>query len=376
MVLRGEHDEVEPLADVDLTQGLAEEGGRQDDLGQLDLLRGQLLDGQVLVLELQVAAAAQLRQPLGLALDEQPVALADHRLGVGRRAGPALALDPHHRQAEGRAQAALAQGLAGQPRALRHRQAEKLAVEAVELAEVALPRRTGAAGGEVAAAVGQQLPPHEGHEEDPRQHHRETDGGEVEELEGGLAVRALGLGDQQVGRRADEGGQAAQEGAVGQGDQQLGGRVPGPAGDVHHHGQQQRRHPDVVHEGRHRACGDHHGEQQRHLAGAGQTHDVAPQEARHPGPLQPPAEDEDRPHRDDGGVAEAGKGLLGLQQPGERQGQQHHQRHDVHSHPLAHEEDDGAHYDGENEADLEGQDEVPAAIVGIVAKAPEAAEAV
>ena len=114
----GQHDHAKAAAKVDLLQRLAQQRrlGRKLQLGQVDLGREQLLDGQVVVFHDQDAPPAQLGQAVGPAFDQQPVAGAED----GSRAGSQLVLvgaqDGQDVQAQGRAQAALSQRLAGQGR--------------------------------------------------------------------------------------------------------------------------------------------------------------------------------------------------------------------------------------------------------------------
>ena len=114
----GQHDHAKAAAKVDLLQRLARQRrlGRKLQLGQVDLGREQLLDGQVVVFHDQGAPPAQLSQAVGPAFDQQPVAGAED----GSRAGGQLVLvgaqDGQDVQAQGRAQAALSQRLAGQGR--------------------------------------------------------------------------------------------------------------------------------------------------------------------------------------------------------------------------------------------------------------------
>ena len=146
--------------------------------------------------------------------------------------------------------------------------------------------------------------------------------GEVEhgETEAGFLITEIG--NEQVGRGADERDLAAEQGGERQRHEDDPRRIFEAAGGGQRQRQHERERRDVVHEG-----GEHQSQPalQGHVqAGAGRERGKPPpQKINRAGLGNGPADDQNGRHGDDGGIAEAGEGILRRNEPEE------HARHEA-----------------------------------------------
>ncbi len=162
-----------------------------------------------------------------------------------------------------------------------------------------------------------------GQPDQPEDHPRR---GELEQTEGPVAQLDCQLTAQQVGRRADQGRHAAEDGEVGDRNQQLGqGRTALPTPGAHY-GDEQRRQGGVAQAG---AEGPEYQPQQQNLPpGAIATvgDQPVPQRRQRPAAHQPLTEQQHRQHRQRHRIGEPGKTLLRRHLPGKHQRQGDQQR--------------------------------------------------
>ncbi|MNQ87292.1 hypothetical protein D3C85_1025100 [compost metagenome] len=287
--------------------------------------------------QLQAQFAEYRAESLGFGLDHQQVIDAQDMSWVGRGQAQVVAQHADH-LGVGLVEQLLdfAQGLAG-------RLGSRLDPR---LGEVSAGVEAGGAGD---LALGYQAPAEQGDEQHPCQCHRDANRAEVEHGKGpGPALRAE-AGDDQVGRRADQRGHAAENGAESQRHQHPAGRQCLFPGDLQGNRHQQGERPDIVHEGREQRteagqCGN-----RQHRPGIGGQHALG-QRIDHPGHLQAVAQHQHAGDGDHRRVAETAEGLLVRHQPGQHAGQQGAEGDHVVTPATPDEQPDGGDEDGEEQA--------------------------
>ena len=96
---------------------------------------------------------------------------------------------------------------------------------------------------------GDQPPAYKRNKQDTRQCGDDADGGEIEHLERRAKLLFAEAGDNDIGWRADQRHQSAEDGGEGEWHQGEGGRAVSLGGGLHVNRHQQRQRPDIVHEG-------------------------------------------------------------------------------------------------------------------------------
>ena len=289
---------------------------------------------------LQADAVAAAQRHHGVAAAVHDHAVADLEPGVGRGVGE-LRFAAHQVQHLDDAvrQARLAQRPARQVRALGHEElGHEPALAGAELLAQGLAHR-------------QQARREHQHEGAAHQRHQDRRQADLEHREGRQALRARDAVDQDVGRGADHGDQAAEDGGVGERDQQARGRQALAGGHRDHRRDHHHHHRGVVDEGRHQQAGGDQRQQQPAFARAGRGGEPLAELVHAAGARQRGADDEQAGDGDRCAVPEHAEHLLAVQHAG---GEQHAHRHhdrDVGLHPFAHEGDEEA---DEDEADEEG----------------------
>ncbi len=221
--------------------------------------------------------------------------------------------------------------------------AEQPLAEAVDLDEVLVRTRElallvpGGLGGEVAA-------PQEDQVQGPRGDEREPDRGEIEKaepLESFVLEEAAGddIGGRQQRRHAPE------DRPEGEGHQEPGRADPRAAGGDGDRGEQHGRRREVVHEEGQPGRNDDDRGDEAGLARPREAQEEGPGPFGDSCPAQPLGEDVDRHDQDDGGAAEARKGLAGGQNARGAEGDDDEQRDDIGPEPLRERQDHGASQD-------------------------------
>ncbi len=287
--------------------------------------------------ELQAEAGDGVGEGLGLGLDHEDVARAQGVAGMGRGDAERVAhqaddLGVDFVQAPGELADGFTHGLA----VLGHDR----------LGEVGAGDELLRAG---ALACGHE-PPADQRDED---HARGGDGdarrGEVEHGEAAALGASPKAGHDEIGRRADERGHAAEDGAEGERHEHAARREFEFLRDLDGGGHEQRERAHVVHEGgEDGGDGGERGDGEGGAGGGGQQ--AARDGVDGPGGLQAPAQHQHARDGDDGGVAEAREGLGVGHDPGDHAGEQRAQRDHVVA-PLA--PDKHADGGGENREDGE-----------------------
>jgi hypothetical protein len=153
---------------------------------------------------------------------------------------------------------------------------------------------------------------------------------------------AQGVADQYVRRRADHGGQPAEQGAECQRHQQTGRRPVCLAGNIHNYRQHERGYGHVVHKrGEHPANGheDHH---QKRSPASGHFEQLTPENVGDTGAGQSAAQDKHRPDGNHRGIAEPGQRFLGRNNAGHRQGPQDKQGQRFQGNPFRYQQNNNS----------------------------------
>ena len=279
----------------------------------------------------------------GLQADAVGAAQRDHRVaaavhhhavahfepGVGRGVGE-LGVAAHQVQHldDAVGQTRLAQRLAGEMRTFGHEQfGHEPALAGAELLAQGLAYR--------------QQPgrkhQHEGAAHQRDQHRRQAD---LEHRERRQTLLARDAIDQDVGRGAHHGDQPAEDGRVGERDQQARGRQALARRDRDHCGDHHHHHRGVVDEGRHQQAGGDQRQQQPALARAGRGGEPLAELVHAAGARQRGADDEQAGDGDRRAVAEHAEHFLGAQHPRREQHAHRHHHRDVGLAPFAHEGDE------------------------------------
>ncbi len=173
-----------------------------------------------------------------------------------------------------------------------------------------------------------QAPAGEGDEDEAGDRHRGPDRGEVEHAEriaGGLVAEGR---DDDVGRRADHGDQAAENGAERQRHEHHGRRLLGLGGGLYRHRHQQGERADVVHDRRQARAQARQPADVERQALRRQPH-VARDQVDGAGVRQRPRHDEHQGHRHGGRVSEAAKRAGKRHHAGDDRGEQREKGDDV-----------------------------------------------
>jgi hypothetical protein len=286
-------------------------------------------------LQADAVAAAQRHHRVAAAVYDQ--AVADLEPGVGGGIGE-LGVPAHQVQHldDAVGQARLAQAPAGQVRALGYEElGQEPALAGAELLAQGLAHRQ-------QAGCEHQ---HEGAADQGHQHRRQAD---LEHRERRQALLARDAIDQDVGRGADHGDQPAEDGGVGERDQQPRRRQPLAVRHRDHRRDHHHHHRRVVDERRHQQAGGDQRQQQAALARTGRGGEPFAELVHATRARQGAADDEQAGDGDRRAVAEHAEHLPRVQHArGEQRADRHHRRH-IGLHPLAHE---GGEQDDEDEAD-------------------------
>ena len=321
-------------------------------LGALALRFGRLARlslgrGRARLLELQPERGQHLRQPVRLALEHQHVARA-HRPRAARRHQPHAAA--HH------GDDLRAGGLQRRLDVVQRHAHDLALLRHADLGEVG----PGLEALHVPRPVGRHQPPGARHGEgDPRHGHREADRRDVEHPEGARPALGAEARDDQVRRRPDQRGHAAEDGAERERHQDLPRREVEPPGHLHRHRHQERHGPHVVHHPRQRRAQPDQRREADGRPGLSRQQAAAPHVHR-AGGLQRPARHQHAGDGDDGGVAEAGEGVLRRDRPGHGAGEQRPERHHVVAPAAPEEHGHGRREDGED-GDLRRRHRSPSA---------------
>ena len=323
------------------------------DFHQFHLAFHQALQHRRFLLDDELAPALELAKPVQPPLHHELVAALQHGLARRHELGVVVLLAGDHDQPRGNADSTLGQGLAHQDGIVGHPHLERPGVQAIlgsEMALTALPGFFLALGGR------QQVAAEQRNEQCPGDQHAGADGREVEQAEGWLARLLQRVGNQQVGRCADQRGQSTQQAAVRQRHEQFRSRNPGSPGNLDDHRQHQRRHAYVVHEGREHTAGEHDDHGHGPLARTGKAQHCSPDDVGDARSGQPVAEDEHGPHCDYRAIGEPGHRVLGRDQAGHHQRAQHDERGDVHADFLGDEQHQCAAEDDQDQGDIDRHD--------------------
>jgi hypothetical protein len=144
------------------------------------------------------------------------------------------------------------------------------------------------------------------HVDDAQRECQQADRGDAEKAERLQAGVAQGIVDHQVGRRGDQGQQAAEQGGEGHRHHQPAGADAEPGGDAEHHRNEDRHHAGGTHERAQPGHRQHQQHQQPAFAGAGQPGQPDADLIGDAGPHQSLADHEQSGDQQDQWVAEAG----------------------------------------------------------------------
>ena len=201
-----------------------------------------------------------------------------------------------------------------------------------------------------------QQPAAKKHEE---QHATDQCGGpnrqKIEQRETEIALLRECGAYQEIRRRSDLGGKAAQQTAEGQRHQHSRRRHAGASRQPHDHRQHQHGYADIVHERRQAAGRQHNHRHQRRLIAAGHAHDVASDQIAYAGSQQALADDEHGPQGDDRLVAESGHRFGRRHQSGNGECAHHQQRHHIHAQRFGDEQHQRNHQDRDHQRDIKHQ---------------------
>ena len=173
-----------------------------------------------------------------------------------------------------------------------------------------------------------QPPARQRNEQHTQERHRQPHRGEIEHLKAAADTFLTKTRDNQIGRRADQGGHATQNGAEGQGHQHLPRSQIQPSRQLHRHRHQQRHRADVIHEPGQEGPQPGQGRDTEHRPRLFRQH-MPGQYIHGAGHLQPTAKHQHTGHGHYCRMSKAQKRLIGLNQTGEHTGQQRTTRHHI-----------------------------------------------
>ncbi len=260
--MHGQHVDAIACRQVEVAHGAVAEAriATDDGFDERHVVAADGFEG-IAAVEGQMAAAAQFDHIPDLTVDDQQIPGLQREIMLRTAEQRGAAIDLEHLQAAAPVEVGLADALADHRRALRHPQfGHEGAVQAR-----AQQLGKGIALGQQALAQRQ----HVDHADHRKNQRRTGDLEHAERLEPGLARDAI---DQDVGRSTDHGQRAAENGRVGQRNQQLGRRGAGAPGQRNGHGRENRHHRGIVEKGGNDQRGD--GQAGQHPRGTG-AHQIA-----------------------------------------------------------------------------------------------------
>ena len=333
-----QHAQVVAAAERGLTQGLADQFRvrRQQYLNHAQIL-DQIL--ALVVLDRQVGQAFGRRDGrYRVGRTGQIEDVAGMQFGSSQRRGHlvaewALALDSDQGDAIAAAQAGLRHGLARQGRIRFNAQPVRLPKQVIAAAQFlqGLPAAHAARAWRTDRQQAGTDAPHVGDAQPQRQ---QADRRDAEEAEGLQAGGAQGIVHHQIGRRGDQGQQAAEQGGKGQRHHQPPGSDAGAVGDAQHHRNEDCHHAGRAHERAQSGYGYHQQHQQPGFAGAGHPGQPVADLIGDASAYQALADHEQPGDQHHHGVTKAGHCHRHRQDIAQAQRHDHQQGHDIWPQPV------------------------------------------